>query len=186
MQGKWNEGRGYIRFLLPTLGIWQDGRIGPFAPGCQVFIQEFDSKGVYRHEQSSQHLVMADFDPHTTACKTPDCETCHINTKSLGLGTGSLKITHSQLEFNPVFDSAGSGYKLDFPLDAFVSPQGKPLQSVSHPGSRPFNIEELQKITKAGLCLPCHDSYDDKIYTDFTSSFAKFIANKTKCAEKIK
>ena len=179
--GRWVEGRSYLRFRRPVLGFWQEGRVGPFAPGCQVFIDVFDDRGRHRPEKTSRHLVMAGFDPHTTALQSPACEDCHLSPKALGLGEGELKITRDGLVFNPVYRSALSGFNIDFPLEAFVSDKGIPLQQASRACARPFNLEELKRITRVGLCLPCHDRYDDVIFNDFTKAFARFIAGKTPC-----
>jgi hypothetical protein len=179
--GRWKEGRSYIRFRRPPLGLWPDGQIGPFAPGCQVFLNVFDETGNYRPEQSFRSMVMASFDPHTTALKVPDCVGCHLDPKALGLGEGSLKITAGGLVFDPVYLSLESGLGIDFPLDAFVSAEGKPLQSASRDKSRPFNREELIRITRAGLCIPCHDQYDDPIYVSFEQSLTRFRSGLTSC-----
>jgi len=181
--GRWVEGRSYLRFRRPALGVRTDGSIGPFAPGCQVFIEAFDAEGCYMPEKSSRHLVMASFDPHTTALKPPTCEACHMDSKVIGLGEGALKITDTGLIFNPVYQSARSGLGIDFPLDAFVSAEGRPLQLTSRPGARPFSLEELERITRVSLCLPCHDRYDDKIFCDFSVSFSRFRMGEAPCGK---
>ena len=66
LPGRWVEGRSYLRFRKPTLGIWSNGQIGPFAPGCQVFLDVFDEDGRHLPENAYQSLTMAGFDPHTT------------------------------------------------------------------------------------------------------------------------
>ena len=162
--GRWMEGRSYLRFRRPTLGINSDDSIGPFAPGCQVYVDVFDEKGRHQPKESHRHLVMAGFDPHTTTLKVPSCEECHLDPKILGLGTGALKITENGLVFDPIYQAAESGLGIDFPLDAFESPDGKPLQLASRKDSRPFNKEELGRITRVGLCVPCHDKYGDKMF----------------------
>jgi len=181
LQGRWVEGRSYLRFRKPTLGIWPTGRIGPFAPGCQVFLDVFDEGGHHQPERSYRTLTMASFDPHTTDATAPKCSACHLDPKILGLGEGSLKVTRGQLEFIPIYDSQASGLGITFPLDAFVSTDGKPLQKASRKGARPFNKEELMRITRVSQCLFCHDSYDDPIYAQFDLSIEKFRSNKTPC-----
>ena len=179
--GRWQEGRSYLRFRRPTLGIRPGDRVGPFAPGCQVFINVFDEKGKHRPDAFSRHLVMASFDPHTTALKVPACEGCHLDPKIIGLGEGNLKITANGPVFQPVYNSAESGLGIDFPLEAFVSCQGEPLQAPSRENSRPFNQEELTGIIRVGLCIPCHDRYQDPVYKDFDGSFGRFMAGDTPC-----
>lgn len=181
--GRWKEGRSYLRFRRPSLGLWHNGRIGPFAPGCQVFLEIFDADGNHQPERSFRSMVMAGFDPHTTLLETPDCSQCHLDSKALGLGEGSLKITRKGLAFEPVFQSEKSGLGIGFPLDAFVSAQGKPQQQASRLESRPFNTIELKRITQVGLCLPCHYHYDDPIYSKYMQSIALFQSGATPCGK---
>jgi hypothetical protein len=51
-----------------------------------------------------------------------------------------------------------------------INPEGRPLQSSSRPGARPFNQEELKRIQQVTPCLPCHDAYQDPIYKNFERS----------------
>ncbi|MDM8548574.1 hypothetical protein QUF72_00795 [Desulfobacterales bacterium HSG2] len=182
--GRWVEGRSYLRFRRPSLGIWPDGSIGPFAPGCQVFLEAFDASGNYEPDRSFRSLIMASFDPHTTALKPPACSGCHLDPKVLGLGEGYMNITRDGLEFEPVYQSRESGLGIDFPPDAFVSPEGEPLQQTSRPQSRPFNKEELKRITQVSLCLPCHDRYGDPIYEQYERSLRRFWAGDVPCRKK--
>jgi len=179
--GRWVEGRSYLRFERATLGIWPNGQIGPFAPGCQVFLDVFDEQG--RHEQEKAHLslTMASWDPHTTALSTPTCMACHLDPKVLGLGDGSLRVTDHELAFSPLYDSYASGLGMDFPLDAFVSSEGEPLQRASRKGSRPFNLEELKRITRMTYCLGCHDTYEDPIYLEWDRSLQRFQSGEANC-----
>ena len=87
-------------------------------------------------------MTMASFDPHTTGKGAPECLACHINPKVLGMGEGSLEVTSRGLAFKPIYDSQASGLGIPFSLDAFVSPDGRPLQKASGIGARPFNAEE--------------------------------------------
>jgi hypothetical protein len=179
--GRWVEGRSYLRFSRPALGIWPNGMIGPFAPGCQVFLDVFDPEGRHQPELSHHSLVMASFDPHTTVLTPVSCVSCHGNPRSLGLGDGSLKITARGFQFVPRYNSRASGLGMDFPLDAFVSPDGKAQQKASRKGARPFNLEELNRISRVCLCLPCHDTYHDPIYLNYEQSLKQFQSNRTPC-----
>ena len=181
LPGRWVEGRSYLRFRKPTLGIWPTGQIGPFAPGCQVFLDVFDEDGRHQPEQAYQTLTMAGFDPHTTGAGAPKCVACHLDPKRLGLGEGALKVTGERLAFSPTYDSRASGLGIPFPLDAFVSTDGESLQKASRDGARPFNRNELLRITHVSKCLFCHDTYDDPIYNQFDASVRKFRSNETPC-----
>ena len=68
--GRWVEGRSFLRFYKNILGVWPNGKIGPYAPGCQVFLELFDKNGKYMADQSYRSIIMSSFDPHTTALKT--------------------------------------------------------------------------------------------------------------------
>jgi hypothetical protein len=180
-KGRWMEGRSYLRFRRPTLAVKANGKIGPFAPGCQVFLDVFDPQGRHLPQKKHRHLVMAGFDPHTTTSKTPDCEDCHLDPKTLGLGDGALKITRSGLIHDPIYQSRASGLGIDFPLDGFVAADGALRQRPSREGSRPFNREELDRITRIGLCIFCHHRYGDEIYQDVDKSVSRFMAGQTPC-----
>jgi hypothetical protein len=179
--GRWVEGRSYLRFERATLGIWPNGRIGPFAPGCQVFLDVFDDQGRHEPEQAHVSLTMASWDPHTTTLSTPNCMACHLDPKVLGLGDGSLQVTDHGLEFSPLYDSLASGLGIDFPLDAFVSSEGEPLQRASRKGSRPFNLGELKRITRVAYCLSCHDTTKDPIYLQWDKSLQRFQSGRVNC-----
>ena len=124
---------------------------------------------------------MSSFDPHTTALSAPLCPTCHMDPKVLGLGEGSLKITGHGLHFTPLYNSRASGLGIAFPLDAFVSTDGEPLQLASREAARPFNKEELQRITRVAQCLPCHDTYKDPIYREYDRSLSRFRSGEARC-----
>ena len=183
--GRWMEGRSYLRFRRPTLGIWPNGKIGPYAPGCQVFLEIFDENGHYQKERSFRSLVMASFDPHTTGKQTPNCMRCHFDPKVLGFGEGYLKITEKGFDFKPVYRSFETDLGIQFPLDAFVSARGVPLQLASRKNGRPFNLLELNRIVQVALCLPCHDQYDDPVYHDYEKSLNAFQAGATPCRKEI-
>jgi len=171
--GRWIEKRSYIRFLKPTLGINSKGEISPFSP-CQAFVSTFDEKAEY--QSSFKILTMTSFDPHTTQKSSRSCLDCHGDPKTLGLGEGILHKWH----FRPTYDAYSSGLGINFPLDAFVNIEGRPLQITSpFPSARPFNKEELENIRWVNKCLPCHNLYEDKIYKDFKNSIERFMKEKT-------
>lgn len=181
--GRWVEGRSYLRFRRPTLGIDTRGRVSPFAPGCQVFLDIFDEQGRHQPELARVSLTMASFDPHTTAKGAPECLACHLSPKVLGMGEGSLKVTGGGMTFTPLSDSKASGLDMLHPLDAFVSPEGRPLQRASGSGARPFNAGELARITRAARCLVCHDTYGDPIFQEYRESLRRFDTGETPCSE---
>lgn len=50
-------------------------------------------------------------------------------------------------------------------MDSVVDANGKELQGTSHQLARGFNQEELRRMTAIARCLPCHDRYDDPVWT---------------------
>lgn len=173
--GRWAEGRGFFRYERHIYGVNSRGRIGILVPGCQVWNTVVDANGkvadgydsrVMRLKNGLSSMTMGPTHPHTTRKEAPRCVDCHLDPKALGLGEGmlTLKLAEKKLEFEPVYDSPGSGLKIPFPLDGVVDTEGKVLQGTSHQLSRGFNHQELAKITAIATCLPCHDRYDDPVW----------------------
>ncbi len=70
-----------------------------------------------------------------------------MNPKTLGLGSG----------FYDIKDNFPDGpAPVDFELERIVDESGKQLQASNHIGSRPFNKEELERISRVGTCMACH------------------------------
>ena len=181
--GHWSEGRSYLRFEEPTLGLDARGRIMPFAPGCQVFLTVLDEQG--KVEKQAQYLTMAPFDPHSTRLKTPPCEACHFSAKRLGLGKGELFIKHGRLEFNPLYNARAAGLGEIAP-ETMVNEHGQPQQKMSRLKARPFNRKEIDKIVRVTFCLTCHDQAADAIYRDFALSLQTYRQNNRLPCRKLK
>lgn len=162
--GMWEEGRSYIRYERPMLGVWQD-EIIVVTPGCQDIVTVVDENG--RIEKSFDRFTMAAINPHTTQAKGRECIDCHASTKTVGLGEGRLSLQDGEMSFEPldqgVVTSAGSTVG----FDAYVSLAGEPLQHSSRSTLRPFNGSELQSILRVGLCVGCHNRYDDPIWQTY-------------------
>lgn len=159
--GWWQEGRSYIRYEQPALGLWNN-RVMPITPGCQDVVSLRDKEG--KEERAFSSLTMAAIDPHTTQSKGRPCADCHASTKALGLGLGTAWQEGGRWRFaattQPLKTSAGTLP----PLDAYVSIDGTPLQKSFRANLRPFNQQELGRILTVGTCLPCHPSIHDKAY----------------------
>lgn len=165
--GWWEEGRSYIRYEQPSLGIWQ-GRIMPTTPGCQDIVTLLNDKG--EEEKSFTSFTIAAIDPHTTQPGSRICEDCHATTKALGLGTGTAWYKEGQWFFEGVDMGVATESGQSPPLDAFVTIEGVPLQKSFRPDLRPFNKDELAKILRVGRCLPCHKKQSDPAYRKGASS----------------
>jgi hypothetical protein len=150
----------------------------PFAPGCQVIGTVFKDDKVEKFHA----MAMSGWEPHTTG-KSRTCVDCHIDPASLGLGRGTLDIKKDKITFKPIYDSRKSGLDIDYPIDSFVSVEGKQFQTTSRENARSFNKKELKKIVNAYKCILCHRTYEDKIYKDCNLSKILFKEGKTQCSK---
>lgn len=175
-QGRWVEGRGYFRYERNIYGINSRGRVGILVPGCQVWNTVVDSNGKVVEAYDSKIMKLANGNtsiavgpthPHTTRKEVPRCVDCHLDPKALGLGEGVSEFSAKtgNLTLEPLYDSTASGLKIDYPQDSVVDSDGKILQGTSHELARGFNQEEIRKILGVAPCLPCHDRYDDPVWT---------------------
>ena len=178
-KGQWQEFRSFLRFESPSLGIGYNKKIMPFAPGCQVIGTLFKDKKI----EQFHSMAMAGWDPHTTQKEVRSCIDCHFNPATLGLGRGNLDIKNNNITFTPFYNSKKSGMPFSYPLDGFVSVDGKQFQSTSRKEARGFNKKELTKIVEAYKCIICHDTYEDRIYKDFKKAKQLFYGGKTKCLD---
>ena len=101
--------------------------------------------------------------PHSTRKSGRTCKSCHVDTRAVGLGTGSVRYTEGKLQFSPALSSSPGISGLDHPLDAFVDIDGRPLVHTSRPGLRTFNSDEIKRILYVGLCLECHRDFNDPV-----------------------
>mgnify|MGYP000070740851 CR=1 FL=1 len=100
--GKVSEGRSYLRWENPVLGINGEGRVGPIIPGCQQITTVIGPNGnllvhnkIWRTgpdlensgAEGQRGIDMAPAAPHTTAREARSCASCHASSKALGYGT---------------------------------------------------------------------------------------------------
>ncbi len=168
--GKWEERRSYLRYEHPVLMRRPDGKVYPAAPGCQVYLTALDKNG--RVDSSATHFAMAFFDPHTTRRAVRSCQDCHLNPKTVGLGSGSIRIEGKSIEFTPIYDAERSELKI--PLESVIDTAGRQIQRVSRENARFFSLTEIKKIFTVGYCIQCHRNYEDGIYKSFRKSFKDF------------
>ncbi len=147
---RWRETRSYLRWENPALGINAEGKVAPFIPGCQVIFTQVGpgrnpkfTNHVFRTADGTFGLATNPIQPHTVRPRARGCASCHASSKALGLGEG-------------IYRPRANGLPVPFELERFVTPAGKPLQAVSHPGARPFTREEMAKINRALTCVACH------------------------------
>ncbi|MGB3210000.1 MAG: hypothetical protein WBB19_04760 [Desulforhopalus sp.] len=164
-KGLWEEGRSYIRYERPMLGVWED-EIVVVTPGCQDIVTVVDEDG--KIEQSFDRFTMAAINPHTTQAKGRECIDCHTSTKTVGLGEGKIFLRNSELVFEPVDQGIVTSAGVTVPFDAYVTLDGEPLQHSSRSTLRPFDKGELRSILRVGLCVGCHNQYDDTIWKNYS------------------
>jgi hypothetical protein len=153
--GRWSESRSYLRWEDPVLGINPAGKVSPYAPGCQALFTYIDAQGRSVHHSKEfktaaglSGVAMNPFRPHTTRRdEARTCESCHASRKALGLGSG-------------LYDPQANGLPLDFEWERIVNEDGHQIQDNAHAGARPFNAEELRRISRVGTCLGCHEETD--------------------------
>jgi len=162
--GRWEEGRSYIRYRKPMLGVWKDDVV-IVTPGCQDIVSLFDKEGDL--EKSFKRFTMAAINPHTTQEKGRSCADCHISTKTVGLGEGVLAVRNGMVDFTPLDKGVETEAGKTVGFDTFVSLDGTPLQYGSRPELRPFNGVELRNILRVGLCVECHNSYADPVWQKY-------------------
>ena len=166
-KGQWQEGRSYIRYEKPMLGLWKD-KVVIVTPGCQDIVTIINEEG--ETEKSFNRLTMAALNPHTTQAKGRDCVDCHASPKAIGLGEGTLWRENNQWRFSPIHQGEQTAIGTTPPLDGFVDLDGNSLQQGSRSDLRPFNKEELEKILRVGVCLQCHTTYDDPVFKNYDQS----------------
>ena len=162
--GWWEEGRSYIRYEKPMLGVWED-EIVIVTPGCQDVVTLIDEDG--KIEGGFNRFTMAAINPHTTQAKGRTCEDCHTSPKTIGLGEGTVVKKGGKWQFFPIDQGVDTLKGQTVGFDSFVTIDGKQLQHGSRDNLRPFNGEELRRILRVGLCLPCHKEYSDPVYSNY-------------------
>jgi len=162
--GWWEEGRSYIRYEKPMLGIWKD-KVVIVTPGCQDVVTLINKEGEI--SGGFNRFTMAAINPHTTQLKGRICKDCHAEPKTVGLGEGTVTKEGGKWEFYPVDQGIDTMEGRTVGLDSFVTIEGKQLQHGSRKDLRPFNKEELERILRVGLCLDCHPNYSDPVYRNY-------------------
>lgn len=163
--GMWTEGRSYIRYEKPMLGVWGND-IVIVTPGCQDIVTLIDDNGL--EKKGFNRFTMAAINPHTTQAKGRSCVGCHASTKTVGLGEGRVSEVDGKLVFTSTEQGVMTLNGKTVPFDSWVTLDGEQLQHGSRSDVRPFNSKELHAILRVGLCVSCHNKYDDPIWNNYT------------------
>jgi hypothetical protein len=98
LPGKITEGRTYIRWENPALGINGEGRVGPIIPGCQQITTVIgqDGKPMFTNKiwrtpggmegsgpDGQKGIDMTPAQPHTVTAEARECVSCHADPKEL-------------------------------------------------------------------------------------------------------
>ncbi len=159
--GKASEGRTYIRWEDPILGINAEGRVGPLIPGCQQITTVISEDGepivsnkIWRTPAEMENggaegqkgIDMTPAHPHTVSREARDCTSCHTNPKTLGYGINDGKYMQNYDEDTYIDLRSPDGKnisknstpqfaaipELDMDLSQIVTRSGKQLQTVGH------------------------------------------------------
>ena len=160
-KGKVTEGRSYLRWENPILGVNGEGRITPLIPGCQQITtvigedgKELVSSKIWRTEPGMENggeegqrgIDMSPVNPHTTSAKPRTCASCHTDPKALGYGEDDGKYMNGYEKDGYVGMRTATGELIaddvqaqfqmidDFPFDLsqIVTRDDKQIQTVGH------------------------------------------------------
>ena len=182
--GKVTEQRSYERWEEPMLGVNGEGRVTPLAPGCQPSVTVIGEDGtplllnhIFRTKPNTEGagdegqlaIDMSPTQPHTMTKNARTCESCHASRKALGLGIAHTRPWNEQhfvdletvdgkilpQQTRPQMEPIAN---LDHDWSQIVDEQGRQVATVGHHFelSRAFNKEELDRMSREGACLSCH------------------------------
>ncbi len=201
--GKAKEGRSYLRWEEPILGVNGEGRVTPLIPGCQVIYTVIGPNGenlahnvIATSEEAPMALDMAPVQPHTAGRKARTCESCHNDPKALGYGIedGRFLLGYDQGFVVDLVDAEGNilpanvqyqsqpipALKTD--LSQVVDPEtGEQLMVVgTHwPASAPLSADQRARMERVGLCMGCHQNMADEAFwtNEVIAKYGKITTN---------
>jgi hypothetical protein len=113
--------------------------------------------------------------PHSVGKQVRSCASCHLSSTALGLGEGEIIIgKHSAGKFDkmsPLNRTNIVAGVSELAPKAAVTLRGEKIAGSNQPGVRPLNQKEITRVLKVGNCIPCHGSYEDKIYKNIKKSY---------------
>ena len=186
--GEVTELRSYMRWEDPPLGVNGEGRVSPIIPGCQTTVTVIGRDGediirnhIFRTPANTEGggpegqlaIDMSPVTPHTVG-HARSCESCHTDDRALGYGipgprrwnTGTV-VDLTSADGRVLPRSARAQVEpiegLDHDWSAFVDRDGTQLQTVgSHfRGSGPLSDEQRARMSRAGVCVGCHQEIPD-------------------------
>ncbi len=171
--GRWVESSDGYDARPPALAVRVDGRVAPAMPGMVMDLDATAAGG----PRASRRLYSS-FDPHSTGRKARTCESCHLSSWALGLGTGILSLSGVQPTFTaatPVSDEPRIAADAWTHLDAEHPGIGTRV------GLRSLDTKELRRALDVGACVSCHKVAADPVWKDFAASRARLARGGTRC-----
>jgi hypothetical protein len=153
--GIWFAGYSYRRLENPIFGINERGLTSVFRPFHQFVVSQVDAAGkvlmdsrIMRTRDGRPGLGFNPYAPHTIRRPTRPCEACHLNPRALGLGNriAAAKNGKGNKWSVPLTFPRKDGVLIDFEWEALVDPDGKPLQTQTRAGARPYNHREIKGL----------------------------------------
>ncbi len=174
--GKASEGRSYLRWEDPILGINGEGRVTPIIPGCQVVYTVIGPDGTTlvhnkightppntegAGEEGQRGIDMAPAQPHTVGLKARRCESCHDSEKALGYGIqgGIFLRGYTEPRYIDLLDGDGNVV----PQKAKI--QIQPIPDLPMDWSQVVDPETGQQMQTVGQHWPASRPLDEDIRT---------------------
>jgi len=153
--GIWYAGFSYRRLENPIFGINHRGRTSVFRPLSQFVVSQVNGKGqilmdsrILMTQDGKPGLGFNPYAPHTIRRPTRPCEACHLNPRAVGLGNRFIgQAPNPRTRWSgPLTFPRKDGIPIDFEWEALVDLDGKPLQTQTRPGARPYNQREIKGL----------------------------------------
>jgi hypothetical protein len=153
--GLWYAGYSYRRLESPIYGLNPRGLTSVFRPFHQFVVSIVNASGqvildsrILKTRDGQPGLGFDPYAPHTIRRPTRPCEACHLNPRALGLGQrlAPAKNGKGNTWSVPLTSPRKDGVPIDFEWEALVDLEGKPLQTQTRAGARPYNQREIKGL----------------------------------------
>ena len=178
--GSWKETPSDFYIDYPVLGVRKEksGKeiIDTFIPGMVLTIEKLKNNP---NKKIFKRLFAPTFS-HTINKEGRSCKSCHNNPQALGYGKGELSLSNSRKWiFKPYFSNHPED---NLPKDAWIGfLKSRDHASTTRTNTRPFTVEEQQRILLVGTCLNCHKS-DSSVMEESLINFEEiFNRRSAKC-----
>jgi len=170
--GKAWEGRAYLRWEDPILGVNGEGRVTPIIPGCQVVFTVIGPDGTTlvhnkigrtppntegAGPEGQRGIDMAPAQPHTVGKKARTCESCHSDPKALGYGIkgGIFLRGYTEPRYIDLVDAQGNV------IPSKTQPQMQAIPDLPMDWSQVVDPETGEQLQTVGQHWPASRPLDD-------------------------